>query len=187
MAKKRITSNSSNISQTAIAYKGTVTLKFMSGDKLIKKYTVDNSSTMRLLNSIAYFISGWPSSDKPNYMGIGRSNSTSGWDINTYKLLDEYNGLRTSVDARSVVEARDSNNILKGSMARFTAVFPFSLINSLTIGEIGLFSGKTGDNLLARITIPGDPIVVSEKLSLTIEWQLAFTNKEIVDSLNGGN
>lgn len=60
-----------------VAYQGDVTLKLMNKNKLVKKYTIKNSCTSLLLQSIALFLTRSVNTNLlPAYMGIGTNNST---------------------------------------------------------------------------------------------------------------
>lgn len=161
-------------SRSSLQVDGNVTLKYMSGKKLIKTKKLNNSATMRLLQGLALYLCR-ASGDEflPAFMGVGSNNQllTPDESLKRDSLMNEYSG-------RRVVLTRHSPEITDdGYKAPFSATFPSSLIGSENpIGEFGLFSTLSSNSMLARVVL-SELEYIPAGLTLIVEWNINVSNQ----------
>ena len=168
MAKKK-----QNMAESKLLINGNVTLKFMSGNKLITKKVINNRATLHLLQGIAlYLIKESNQELLPVFMGIGSSTDET-TDIKKYSLESEYVGKRVVLTRHNI---RSTEN---GFIAPYSATFPSSLVGDNPIGELGLFSTLSGDSMLARVNL-NIVEVIPAGLTLIVEWDINIENSKVV-------
>ena len=164
MSKKK--KNNLAEATSSISINGNVTLKFVCGDKVIKKKQINNTATKRLFHGIALYLIKTPSDDyTPTFMGVGSNNQRLSSDetLNRASLLSEYIGRRV------ILTKHLAQPVSNGYTVPFSAVFPSNLIGSENpIGEFGLFSTLSSDSLLARVSL-GELEYIPAGLSLIVE------------------
>ncbi len=154
-----------------LAYSGAVKLQVIRNAKTILSKTITNMGTLDLFKGVALALNGTPSNNLlPNFIGIGSNASPT--TIEQTALNGEIT--RRWVSRRLVSRTSDG----QGYVSTLTTTIPSNLINGKQIQEVGLYGNETENTLLARIILEGEDILsLSVKDSLTIEWQLTFTNK----------
>lgn len=175
MGKKKTVKVTETPKESSIQYAGNVTLKFMQGNKVLRKEVHHNTCTLAMLELICNAMAG-KLDGAPQYMGIGKNNSAT--DITDTGLHDEVAGGREIVVAGST-ESKLQDNVAVGKQCVLTATFPYALLNvTSSIGELGLFRTKAEQDLLARVVFP-NPITLGEtdkNVSLYVEWTLSVVN-----------
>lgn len=157
-------------------YEGSVVLKLQKKGKILKTITTKNMGTLRLFQGIALALQNTsPSvlvgSYLPQYLDAGSDNiSGSVRDTKLKSSILKTN--RVPLNPLYPTLNKDSN----GYISKFVGVIPYDLTGGANIRELGLFADKTGDTLLARITLDTE-IVISQGMNLIVEWNLDIENQ----------
>ena len=180
--KKKI---SSEIKAQGIQYSGNVKITLKKGDVVLKSETYHNTCTLDMLDLLCLALIGQHTDRGAEYMGIGTNNTTDSslWNIANHSLVSEKVGCRVKTNIGSTY-TKLINKKAVGKQAVVSATFPYSLIASTSIGELGLFKSKENADLLARVVFP-QPVVIGEEdkgISLTVDWIVSVVN----DTANNG-
>lgn len=153
-------------------YEGSVILKIQKNGKTLKTIKTKNKGTLRLFQGIALALQNTSSSVLfgsylPQYLDVG--SETGDTDVRDTKL-------KNSILKSNRVPLNPLYPVLNGSIenatgyiSKFVGVIPYVLVGGSVIKELGLFADKTGDTLLARITIDGDGIQIYQGMNLIVE------------------
>lgn len=166
-------------------YEGSVVLKLQKKGKILKTITTKNMGTLRLFQGMALALQNTSSSVLvgsylPQYLDAGSDNiSGSVRDTKLKSSILKTN--RVPLNPLYPVLNNIDNPVLEeptGYISKFVGVIPYDLIGGANIRELGLFADKTGDTLLARITIPdAQAFTISQGMNLIVEWRLDIENK----------
>lgn len=172
MTKKKIQPIASSID--SIDYEGSVKLKLTKGKQVLKTYSIKNTGTYKLFESIASALTG-SLNLVPKFIGIGAKAGDT--ELTADCLNEEIT--RVYIYTTKTIEYKDIDGDYAGHIALFVATVPYTSINAMTIYEIGLFGDEKTSTMLARIPVDNG-ISISQGMSLTIEWSIKIQNKKVV-------
>ena len=166
------TPSSNKPANSALGYKGVVTIKKQYGKTIQNISKQSNAGTDAFFNAILSAIVGYyDRADMPQSLDMG--------EMDASKVFISYLNYTPSI-----------TGILKDTAAFFTAYIPYSAISSDKTGSLKkinclrLLSGRSNPVELASIT-PQAEISLEEGQALIIEWKITISNVNTTNE--GGN
>ena len=164
-------------------YEGSVVLKIQKKGKILKTITTKNMGTLRLFQGMALALQNTSSSVLvgsylPQYLDAGNDNTLGNVSDTKLKSSILKNNRVPLTPLYPVL-----NDAKSGYISKFVGVIPYTLTADLPIKELGLFADRTGDTLLARITIEDEnALKISQGMNLIVEWKLDIENQQTTNN-----
>lgn len=164
-------------STTRIEYQGNVTIKVVSGNKILKSAKCHNAGTSWFSKLIASSVLGNNEAvNMPKFLDAGTSVTTQGGTTYTSCLSS-----RVQLTGKQL--KKDTATDSTAWIASFTAVLPRKSItvsgDSITINTLKVYPTSTGgeENLLASVDLTDDndiSVLATSESSIIVVWNMKF-------------